>query len=106
LPERVHLIPLPPYNAELKPVEDIVDFIKDQIGNSLWSTLEALKIAIGEEIQPIYLTPEPVRSLVSPFWLIDQVNVSVLEFSAITCRKWYRTIKQTARRRRPIQFYI
>jgi hypothetical protein len=85
LPDRVHLIPLPPYSPELNPVEAIGDLIKDRIGNGLWNTLEALEMAIGEEIRPIYQTPDRVRSLVSHPWLINQVNVSVSENSAITC---------------------
>ena len=40
---------------------------------------------IGEEIRPIYQTPDRVRSLVSQPWLMDQVNISVSENSAITC---------------------
>jgi transposase len=85
VPDRIHLIPLPPYSPELNPVEAIGDLIKDRIGNVLWTTLEALERAIGEEIRPIYETPERVRSLVSHPWLIDQVNVTVSENSAITC---------------------
>jgi transposase len=85
LPDRIHLIPLPPYSPALNPVEAIGDLIKDRIGNALWTTLEALEMAISEEILPIYQTPERVRSLVSHPWLIDQVNVSVSENSAITC---------------------
>jgi transposase len=85
LPDRIHLIPLPPYSPELNPVEAIGDLIKDRIGNVLWTTLEDLASAIGEEIRPIYQTPERVRSLVSHPWLIDQVNITVAENSAITC---------------------
>ena len=66
-------------------MEAIGDLIKDRIGNGLWTTLEALEMAISEEICPIYQTPDRVRSLVSHPWLIDQVNVSVSENSAITC---------------------
>jgi transposase len=85
LPDRIHLIPLPPYSPELNPVEAIGDLIKDRIGNTLWSTLEALEIAIGEEIRPLWQTPERVRRLVSHPWLIEQVNVTVAENSAIAC---------------------
>jgi len=85
LPDRIHLIPLPPYSPELNPVEAIGDLIKDRIGNTLWATLEALELAIGEEIRPLWQTPDRVRSLVSHPWLIEQVNVTVVENSAITC---------------------
>jgi transposase len=85
LPERIHLIPLPPYSPELNPVEAIGDLIKDRIGNVLWPTLGDLETAISEEIRPIYQTPERVRRLVSHPWLIDQVNAAGTENSAITC---------------------
>jgi transposase len=83
VPARIHLVPLPPYSPELNPVEAIGDVIKDRIGNTLWATLDALEEAIGEELRPIYQTAERVRSLVSHGWLLDQVNASVAENSAI-----------------------
>src|ERR1039457_5950569 len=84
VPDRIHLIPLPPYSPELNPVEAIGDVIKDRIGNTLWETLDALEEAMGEELRPIYETAERVRSLVSHGWLLDQVNATVTENSAIT----------------------
>jgi transposase len=84
VPDRVHLIPLPPYSPELNPVEAIGDVIKDRIGNTLWETLDALEAAIGEELRPIYETAERVRSLVSHGWLLDQVNATATENSAVT----------------------
>jgi transposase len=83
VPERIHLVPLPPYSPELNPVEAIGDVIKDRIANTLWATLDDLEAAIGEELKPIYETADPVRSLVSPGWLIDQVNATATENSAI-----------------------
>jgi hypothetical protein len=65
-------------------VEAIGDVIKDRIGNTLWETLDALEEAIGEELRPIYETAERVRSLVSHGWLLDQVNATATENSAIT----------------------
>lgn len=84
LPDRVHLVPLPPYSPELNPVEAIGDVIKDRIANTLWETLDALEAAIGEELKPIYQTAERVRSLVSHGWLLEQVNATATENSAIT----------------------
>jgi len=85
VPDRVHLIELPPYSPELNPVEAIGDVIKDRIGNTLWKTLAALEKAIGEELRPIYETAQRVRRLVSHPWLIEQVNVTAVNNSAITC---------------------
>ena len=85
MPERVHLVELPPYSPELNPVEAIGDMIKDRIGNTLWETLQALESAIGDELRPIYQTAARVRRLVSHPWLIQQVNATATSNSAITC---------------------
>jgi transposase len=85
VPDRIHLLPLPPYSPELNPVEAIGDVIKDRIGNTLWKTLDALEQAMGEELRPIYETAERVRSLVSHGWLLDQVNATGAENSATAC---------------------
>jgi len=84
VPAGVHLIALPPYSPELNPVEVIGDLIKDRISNTLWTTMEALEEALGEELRPIYESAERVRRLVSHPWLIDQVNGTVTENSAVT----------------------
>ena len=83
LPEHIHVLPLPPYSPELNPVEVIGDVIKDRIANTLWQTLEAIEEALGEELRPIYESAERVRSLVSHPWLIEQVNATATENSAI-----------------------
>jgi transposase len=85
VPERVHLVELPPYSPELNPAEAIGDVIKDRIGNVLWETLDALEAAIAEELRPIYETAQRVRSLVSHPWLIQQANATATKNSAITC---------------------
>jgi len=58
LPARVHVILLPPHHLELNPVEAIGDVIKDRIGNTLWTTLEALEESMGEELRLIYASAE------------------------------------------------
>ncbi len=83
MPARVHLIALPPYSPELNPVEVIGDLIKDRIANTLWPTLEALEEALGEELRPIYESAERVRRLVSHPWLINQINATEPENSAV-----------------------
>ena len=85
LPARVHPIALPPYSPELNPVEIIGDLIKDQIANTLCTTLEALEEALGEELRPIYESAERVRKSVSHPWLVDQLNATAPENSAVTC---------------------
>jgi len=84
VPAHIHLLPLPPYSPELNPVEVIGDVIKDRIANTLWQTLEALEEALGEELRPIYESAQRVRRLVSHPWLIQQLNVTAPNNSAIT----------------------
>ena len=85
VPAHIHLLPLPPYSPELNPVEVIGDVIKDRIANTLWPTLETLEDALGEELRPIYESAERVRRLVSHPWLVEQLNATATENSAITC---------------------
>ena len=85
LPANIHLLPLPPYSPELNPVEIIGDLIKDRIANTLWKTFEALEESISEELRPLCQSAERVRSLVSHPWLIEQVNITAPENSAIAC---------------------
>ena len=84
LPDHVHIIPLPAYSPELNPTEAIGDVIKDRIANTLWKTLETMEEAIGEELRPLYECAERVRRLVSHGWLMDQVNATATENSAVT----------------------
>jgi len=90
VPERVHLVSLPPYSPELNPTEAIGDVIKDRIGNVLWQSLDDLEQAIGEELCPLCENAESVRRLVSHPWLVEQANATAPENSAITCSKWYK----------------
>ena len=85
VPAHIHLLPLPPYSPELNPVEVIGDVIKDRIANTLWHTLESLEEALGEELRPIYESAERVRRLVSHPWLVEQINATAEENSAMTC---------------------
>jgi hypothetical protein len=78
------VLPLPSYSPELNPVEVIGDVIKDRIANTLWHRFEDLEAALGEELRPIYESAERVRKLVSHPWLVEQVNATATENSAIT----------------------
>jgi hypothetical protein len=76
VPNRVHLVALPPYSPELNPVEAIGDLIKDRIGNVLWNRFADLERAISEELRPLYESADAVRRLVSHPWLIEQANAT------------------------------
>jgi transposase len=90
VPDRVHLVALPPYSPELNPVEAIGDVIKDRIGNVFWETMADLEQAIGEELRPLCESAYAVRRLVSHPWLVEQANATATKNSAITCSKWYK----------------
>ena len=91
LPAHIQLLALPPYSPELNPVEMIGDVIKDRIAKTLWPTLEALEEAIGEELRPIYESAERVRNWVSHPGLIDQLNATATQNSALTGKNRYQT---------------
>lgn len=74
LPERIFILPLPPYSPELNPVEKIGDFIKDRIANTLWHDLLDIEAAIEEELRPIWHSPQRVISLIGDGWLLQQAN--------------------------------
>jgi len=76
VPDRVHLVALPPYSPELNPVEAIGDVIKDRIGNVLWDRFADLEQALSEELRPLYESADAVRRLVSHPWLIEQANAT------------------------------
>ena len=63
-------------------------------GNVLWQTLDDLEQAIGEELRPLGESAECVRRLVSHPWLVEQVNATATENSAITCSKWYKAVER------------
>jgi hypothetical protein len=84
MPARIQVLSLPPYSPELNPAEAIGDLIKDRIGNTLFEKMELLEEAIGEELRPLWENAERVRSLVSHPWLMEQVNITGANNSAIT----------------------
>jgi len=93
VPARVHLVSLPPYSPELNPTEAIGDVINDRIGNVLWETIPDLEQAISEELRPPCEEAECVRRLVFHPSLIEQVNATATNNSAITCSKRYNVLK-------------
>ena len=76
IPERVHLLALPPYSPELNPVEKLWDQLKDEIGNQLYETLEEIEAAITPLLEAYWSDARKVRSLIGNGWLQAQVNTS------------------------------
>ena len=75
LPDRIHLLPLPPYSPELNPVEGLWDQIKDELCNRVFATLEALEAAVTAALRPFWESREKVLSLVFG-WVREQANAS------------------------------
>jgi transposase len=74
LPDRVHLLPLPPYSPELNPIERLWDVMKDRIANRVFATLDAIEKTLTESLRPFWEGPDQVRSLVGDGWMHLQAN--------------------------------
>jgi len=76
LPERIHLLPLPPYSPELNPIERLWDLTKDKIVNQVFETLDEIENALSEALRPFWEEPHPARNLVGTGWLFSSANAS------------------------------
>lgn len=76
LPERVHVLPLPPYSPELNPAEKVWDVLKDALCNQVYSGIRDLEDAACHALQPFLKEAERVRSLVGNGWIYLQANNS------------------------------
>ena len=76
LPERIHLLALPPYSPELNPIEKLWDQMKDQIVNRVFATLEDIEEALSQVLRPFWESSTPARNLVGTGWLHSSANVS------------------------------
>ena len=73
LPERIHLLPLPPYSPELNPVEGLWDQVQDVTCNRHFPDLDGLEAALTQALRPFWETPARALALVH-HWLHDQAN--------------------------------
>lgn len=76
LPPRVRIIDLPPYSPELNPCEQLWDILKDDIGNRVYETVEALRDAMLPTLQRYWNDAAAVISLVGRQWMLSQANAS------------------------------
>ena len=76
LPGRVRIIDLPPYSPELNPCEQLWDLIKDEIGNRIFETVEALREAMLPALERWWSDADAVLQLIGRSWLLDQANAS------------------------------
>jgi hypothetical protein len=75
LPERIHLLPLPPYSPELNPVEGLWDQVQDCTCNRKHADLDELETTLTKALKPFWETPSKVLSLIH-HWLHDQANIT------------------------------
>jgi hypothetical protein len=75
LPERIHLLPLPPYSPELNPIEGLWDQVQDCTCNQRHVNLAALEQTLTAALRPFWETPARVLSLVH-HWLHAQANAT------------------------------
>ena len=76
IPERIHLLQLPPYSPELNPVEKLFDQLKDHVGNRLFDSLDAIEAAITDLLARFWSDVHHVASLIGSGWLLSQSNSS------------------------------
>jgi transposase len=75
LPERIHLLPLPPYSPELNPIEGLWDQVQDVTCNQRHVSLDALEETLTAALRPFWETPTKVLSLIH-HWLHAQANAT------------------------------
>jgi transposase len=75
LPERIHLLPLPPYSPELNPIEGLWDQVQDVTCNRRHESLDDLEETLTAALRPFWETPARVLSLIH-HWLHSQANAT------------------------------
>jgi transposase len=74
LPARVRIIDLPPYSPELNPCEQFWDMVKDEVGNRVFETVEALREAMLPILKRYWDDAAAVLRLVGRDWMLSQAN--------------------------------
>ncbi len=64
LPERIHLLPLPPYSPELNPLEGLWDQVQDVTCNRRHESLDDLEQTLTTALRPFWETPARVLALI------------------------------------------
>ena len=75
LPDRIHLLPLPPYSPKLNPIEGLWDQVQDVTCNRRHESLDALEETLTTALRPFWENPARVLSLIH-HWLRAQANAT------------------------------
>ena len=76
LPQRTHIVSLPPYSPELNPVEKLWDQLKDVLCNRVFPTLPEIEEVIENWSRAMSKNTEALRRLIGLGWLHSQTNAS------------------------------
>ena len=69
VPENITLMPLPPYAPELNPVENVWEFLRQNLlSNRIWETYEAIIEACCSAWNSLIATPNRITSIAARDW--------------------------------------
>jgi putative transposase len=69
VPENITLVPLPPYAPELNPVENVWEFLRQNLlSNRVWDTYEAIVDACCSAWNSLIATPDRITSIAARDW--------------------------------------
>jgi len=69
VPENITLMPLPPYAPELNPVENVWEFLRQNLlSNRVWETYEAIIEACCSAWNSLIATPNRITSIAAREW--------------------------------------
>lgn len=72
LTARVRIVDLPPYNPELNPCEQLWDIVKDDIGNQVLDSIEALREAMLPTLPRYSNDAAAVLRLIGREWIVGK----------------------------------
>lgn len=74
LPENVSLMRLPPYSAELNPVERWFQEFRRALSNRVFESVELLQEALTNTLEPYWQDPARLRSLTGFPWWVEAIE--------------------------------
>ncbi len=69
--KRLEILWLPPYSPDFNPIEHLWKYMRDNVShNTFFSTIEELKNVLSEFFKKTYSTPQKIKTLCSPDYLL------------------------------------